>query len=1559
MREHLDPARIKDTRDDSRTTACWWISCVLALLFISAPGKVTARPWSQESKRETARAGEAAKDGDRGSADSAAQEKGQQQKSTDRTGGHASSGSVNRDVATSDVLTSILQSPPKSSLFARGLGRVFGERTTQDPRLTYRQPILQNHEPPADFHSRQESGREHFFQQVKASLASSRSELRLEALSLSATAARILQDVEFRTYDGEKVEPSEFNGDVRTLPQVAFKERPFFELEEPKSLKKQSSEIVPLDLNPQFGPLAAMPSPSANFAGLSFGDAVTGGFAGAGWPPDINGDVGPSHYILAVNDAYAIYNKTGTLLASFTENSLWSGQGAGTPCAANNTGDPVVIYDQFGDRWILTNFAFAFSGGNPVSPFYQCFAVSKTNNPVTGGWWFYAVRMDPGGAGLPPVGTLNDYPKFGNWNDGCLYMSSNEFTMPAGTFAGTAIASLSKSAMESGAALTPAIGFINNTTDPFTMIPSNISGAKGSAFVPPSGTPNYFVSESQTAFAWEVRKFTPGANCGAGGSLGAVTNVSQTAYNFSFGISVPQPGTANLLDSLGDRLMQKVQYRRVGSAESLWVVHSVIPSAGSTIVPQWAQLDITGGTVAATPLQTQIYTPDTTIHRWMSAIAADHQGNMAIGYSTSNGTSPNFPSIAYSGRLVGDPANTLPQTETQLIAGLGSQTNNCGGAPCHRWGDYTAMSIDPADDCTFWYTDEYYDSAANGGTGNWHTRIGSFKFPGCSAPTEVKVKDFAADAFDDGRVLLKWSSGYEVDNLGYNVYREVNGRRTKVNPALIAGSALLAGPKVALTAGKSYAWSDQSAPDGRAKYWLEDLDLNGNSTFTGPVVIKAAKGKAASVEQSATLARLGMAEAQMSLGQGSHPAERSADEALFTPQAMQLQTNLAGQPAVKLTVRKEGWYRIGQKDLVAAGLNLGVDPRTLQLYVDGQPVPMIVNGEQDGKFDPADSVEFYGIGINNASTDEHVYWLAAGSGSGSRIKATRVSGGAPGPTSFSATVERKDRTLYFAALRNGDAENFFGPVVGDGGTDQSLTLTNLATSAASLATVAVTLQGVTIQPHQVAVILNGSNIGTMSFSGQASGSASFQIPQSKLLEGANTVRLLSQGGSSDISLVDAVRISYAHTFSADNNVLRPAVAAGQQVTMRGFTSTDIRVMDVTDPSNPSQLIGTVDAGKPGASVTVTAVGPGPRALLAFTGAAGLSPDAKANIPSSLRQPAPGSDYVMITTRDLTPSVTPLKSLRESQGLSVSLVDVEDIYDEFNFGNKSTQSIKDFLQFARDNWQRAPRFVLLAGDASLDPKGYLGYGRVDLVPTRFYDSAFMVTASDDWFVDFKGTGLPEMAIGRLPARTAAEAAAIVAKIVNYDKNAGANSVLLTSDLNDGFNFAAVNSSLRSLLPVGTQVQEALRGTVDDATLKAQILAAINQGQKLVNFEGHGSVSLWRGNILTSADTASMTNSQKLAVFVIMTCLNGYFADPTLDSLGEALLKAQGGGAAVWASSTLNSLAGQQVLNEEFYRLLFGGGSITVGEAAARAKVGVADPDVRRSWILLGDPAMRLK
>jgi len=529
---------------------------------------------------------------------------------------------------------------------------------------------------------------------------------------IPALAQASAESVVARTHELPVVLPAEYDGDVRYLEKRSFRVPRYVhmwnEFPEPPRHRAEPPPLTESANAPLATSVAAasMPSASANFAGLGFDESVSGGAAGAGWPPDTNGDVGRSVYVQAVNDAFAIYDKaTGTRVAAFTEDQLWSVVSTGTPCNGSNQGDPVVLYDALADHWVLTDFAFDLDASqNPVGPFFECFAVSKSGDPVAGGWWYYPVRIDTGGV---PADIIGDYPKFGLWNDGCLYMGANAFdtTSIPPSFVGAIFASFSKANMYAGAALTSSIGFIDNSSDPFAMFPANLLGTSA-ASMPPSGRPEFFVSESRTAFSFEVRKFTPGFNCGAGGLLSSPTGVNQQTYSVPDGVPQPTPATSsNDLDSLGDRLMQRVNYRKIGSAESIWVVHSTKgPGVNSTVRPQWAQIDVSGGFVATTPVQQQIFVPDTTLYRWMPSLAVDAQGNMAMGYSRANTSSPNFPGIYYAGRLAADAAGTLPQTETVLQVGAGSQLNGPGSlstTPIPRWGDYSAMSIDPADDCTF------------------------------------------------------------------------------------------------------------------------------------------------------------------------------------------------------------------------------------------------------------------------------------------------------------------------------------------------------------------------------------------------------------------------------------------------------------------------------------------------------------------------------------------------------------------------------------------------------------------------------------------------------------------------------------------------------------------------------------------------------------------------------------------------------------------------------------------------------------------------------------------
>ena len=518
---------------------------------------------------------------------------------------------------------------------------------------------------------------------------------------------------------GARVAPVEFNGSVRKLPQLAPVRRFRPEREEhgvePAGEREQKQPLRGAVEPPVSAPVASAlaPAPSVTFKGLDYLNW------GAGHPPDTVGDVGPNHFLQAVNTSIGIYSKSGGApLAAFTFDAFFTG--TGTVCDAGNQGDPTVVYDPQADRWIVADFAFTGSGSTP--PFFECIAVSKTGDPVSGGWWFYAIRTDD--AGHP---WFADYPKMGIWADG-LYMTANMFS---NSFEEVRVWAFNRSDLEAGLPVRNVVVDVGNVDANlhFSLLPSNMRTATG---VPPAGRPNLLVSESTSDFAFEVWKFHADYS-GSGSTFTGPANVSQASYNF-VEAAVPTPG--NSLDSLFDRLMMQAQYTNIGGVEAVWVNHTVrCCGAGSPMGIQWAQLNVTNGSVPPAPVQQQIYpSASDTLHRWMGSLAVDKNGDMALGYSVANATTN--PDIRYAGRLAGDPPGTLPQTETTMLPGItrGTQTGKCGST-CTRWGDYSAMTVDP-DGCRFWYTQEYVETTGL----NWQTRIGSFSFPSCgNAKTDQTI----------------------------------------------------------------------------------------------------------------------------------------------------------------------------------------------------------------------------------------------------------------------------------------------------------------------------------------------------------------------------------------------------------------------------------------------------------------------------------------------------------------------------------------------------------------------------------------------------------------------------------------------------------------------------------------------------------------------------------------------------------------------------------------------------------------------------------------------------
>ena len=519
----------------------------------------------------------------------------------------------------------------------------------------------------------------------------------------------------------------------------------------------------------------------------------------------------------------------------------------------------------------------------------------------------------------------------------------------------------------------------------------------------------------------------------------------------------------------------------------------------------------------------------------------------------------------------------------------------------------------------------------------------------------------------------------------------------------------------------------------------------------------------------------------------------------------------------------------------------------------------------------------------------------------------------------------------------------------------------------------IVLQGVIVAyPHDVLVALNGTTVGDVTFTGQDKGKLSVTIPPGLLQDWTNTVTLTAQNGEYDTSLVESIRITYPHLYVADSDTLKFTGRAGDEVYVSGFTSAPA-VLDITDAKHPVQVTGNISAGGGKYAIalqvpwtTTDAAMPVRHTLLAIAADRIEAPAMLApNHPSHWHSSQAGADIAMVTYEDFAAALAPLTQAHQAEGKSSVVVPINDLYDEFNFGERSPFAIRQFLQAAKQNWKKAPSYLLLNGRASFDPRDYLGMGHLDLVPTRILPTTGLMTASDDWFSDFNESGMPTIATGRLPVSSQDEAATVVGKIAAYEGQSTngpwTSQAMFVADKNDTENFTQDTQTVQSELPKTMQVTDVFTDTIGTTAAQQEIINGINSGQLLVNYLGHGSEEQWSGSAIFDVNSLTLlTNSSQLPVFFIMDCLNGFFQDVYAQPLGAELLLAPNGGAvAVLASTGLNQAAPQTQLDALVVQNSLNAARPTLGESILKAKSKIGDPAVRRTFVLFGDPAMQVK
>src|SRR6059058_2265622 len=576
----------------------------------------------------------------------------------------------------------------------------------------------------------------------------------------------------------QMVGPVRLDQDLRSLPYIPQK---------PREEERRLTRYVPLNTGQTSAPsgygisglkyvqqlLKNLWRPTPNMPGPLFTFEGIGDTCGC-QPSDSEGDVGPNHYIEAINETLKIFDKTGATLSGPTSyNSFFAGL-TGTPCANANDGDPFVLYDPVADRWLISDFAFP---SFPGSSFYQCIGISQTNNPVSGGWFLYALQVDPANPTY-----LGDYPKFALWNSGgspaqnAYFLTMNLFSGPT-TFNGVRAYALDRASMLTGGPAN-AIGFtvgLAGVGDSYSFVAANFRTGNP----PPTGRDEMVlaidspgsggVTLTQVHGRFFHVDFATPANSTFGAGANHTPNAEITvsgftdAFDASFNtLLVPQQGTSQKLDTLGDKIMTPVVYQNLSGTESLWADHTIYTNAGGSgpMAVRWYQFDVTGGTFPATPVQQQTWNNGGDgLFRWMPSIAVDQNGNTAIGYSTSS--SSIFPSIRYAGRLAGDPPGNLGQGEAIMTNGGGAETSGFG-----RWGDYTYTAIDPSNGMDFWHVNEYHVSTGNA---NWATKIGKFNFVGGGGtPTPTPTP-----------AACSWSAGPDLPSAGtrlVGVFFPANGK---------------------------------------------------------------------------------------------------------------------------------------------------------------------------------------------------------------------------------------------------------------------------------------------------------------------------------------------------------------------------------------------------------------------------------------------------------------------------------------------------------------------------------------------------------------------------------------------------------------------------------------------------------------------------------------------------------------------------------------------------------------------------------------------------------------
>lgn len=802
-----------------------------------------------------------------------------------------------------------------------------------------------------------------------------------------------------------------------------------------------------------------------------------------------------------------------------------------------------------------------------------------------------------------------------------------------------------------------------------------------------------------------------------------------------------------------------------------------------------------------------------------------------------------------------------------------------------------------------------------------------------------------------GGVAVRWETASEVGSSRFELHRLAAGgkRWTRVDDGrLVAGAFAFQG--------NIYRALDRGAdPAAVQTYAVVEVEFDGSRRTHGPFVVKPA------------------AQAWEASG-GEPPVE---PRALSTPRAAIEEEAVAVAPAsgLKVGVRAAGLVLVAA-DQLANGLGMPLDEVTSRLT--GQGFALSREGGPVAWMPAAGGAGllFFGEGVESPYSSEAVYLLRPGRGRALEAGSGRPGAFDPLPFVEGTAVAEEDRlaAMVLAADPESDYWYWQALVATDPGAAQaSFTLAAPRALEGRSATLRVTLAGASPAAsgeHRVQVAMNGTALGEIAFSGLERHEAAFAVPRGVVLAGDNTVELtasLAPGGTENDLFVDAFALDHLRLPVADGDAFESATTGRVTLAVSEFADPRIQVFDLADPFAPRLLkeaVVTPGSGR----YTVTFASSARRGrYLAVSPAGWRSPAwVRPDFPSALRGAGNGAEYLVIAPHALVGPAENLAALREDQGLVAAVVDLDDIYDEFADGFPTPHAIRAFLAHATAQWSPVPRFVVLAGNGDFDYRGLLGYGG-NLLPPLMVATADGLFASDARLADVAGDdGIPDLAIGRLPVRNAAELAAVVAKIAAFEAagvSSGGRALLVADDAEAGFDFAADLDTFQGWLPIGFVPERIALTPGELAGARAALFAGLEAGADLLLFSGHAGLDrLTAEGLLTSADLSTLPTSALSPLVVAVTCVMNRFELPMLAPLGAGLVTAPGAGAVgVWSATGLSTHPAAPRLVRYFLDEMGRNPGARVGEPMLAAQARFAQTEgveLLSVYNLLGDPATRL-